>query len=221
MSQSIYSGLKPTKNPDKEMYKGNWNGHNVEFERVFRGYRFSDEECEALCRNEMLEVHGLERDGVKYSVAGCLRESAFAGFSTDFVSVKFKVDHTISYNPEYRFENRRVMKADGAMVTEEVSTPEPKIIESSASSDDEFINNFDPSAFDSLSDEMDAKMVAMLSAPLLPPVIQVQGHGEMPVFIPVFKLLTEELLAEAAARAAKQLEQNPDPYYAKTVTAMA
>ena len=86
---------------------------------------------------------------------------------------------------------------------------------------DEFINNFDPSAFDSLSDEMDAKMVAMLSAPLLPPVIQVQGHGEMPVFIPVFKLLTEELLAEAAARAAKELEQNPDPYYAKTATAMA
>lgn len=211
MSQSIYSGLKPAKNSEKEMYHGIWDGHKVEFERVFRGYRFSDEECEALCRGEMLEVHGLERDGVKYSVAGCLRESSFAGFSTDFVSVKFKVDHTISYNPEYQFANRRIMRSDGSMVAEEVVSPEPKIIESSSSADDEFINNFDPSAFDE-ANEMDAQMVAMLSSPLLPPIIQVQGVNNMPVFIPVFKLLTEELILKAAAAAAQQIE-SPDPYY--------
>ena len=197
MASSIYSSLSPARNSDKETYRGRWCGRDVEFDRVFRGYRFSDEECEALLMNEMIEVHGLERNGVKYSVAGCLQESSFSGFSQDFVSVRFKADHTVSYDPEYSFANRRVTRADGTVIVPEQPAPKPAVYDSTAD-DEAFIASFDPSMMSSEDAEMDARLSAMLEAPVLPQIVQVSAPGEIPRFMPVFALLSEDVLNAAA-----------------------
>lgn len=54
----------------KEKYEGVWNGENVRFTRVWRGRRFTDEECAALCAGETLEVRDLvsQKTGKTYGV---------------------------------------------------------------------------------------------------------------------------------------------------------
>lgn len=101
---------------DTEVYRGIWRGKPVEFERVFRGRRFTEDECRALCNDEMLEIHGFDRGGVKYSVVGSLRETTFTGHATMFTGVSFKVNRTIPYNPEYSFENRVRVRSDGTIM---------------------------------------------------------------------------------------------------------
>lgn len=40
----------------KEKYEGIWNGKDVSFNREWSGHRFTDEECEALCRGETVQI---------------------------------------------------------------------------------------------------------------------------------------------------------------------
>ena len=62
----------------KERYEGTWNGKLVKFVRAFSGRRFSDEECEALCRGETLHLKGLiSKKGSEYDVFGKLQEQTF------------------------------------------------------------------------------------------------------------------------------------------------
>lgn len=54
----------------KEHYEGVWNGESVRFTRVWRGYRFTDAECKALCDGKDIEVKGLvsRKTGKTYGV---------------------------------------------------------------------------------------------------------------------------------------------------------
>lgn len=199
MSGSIYSSLRSRPAVQRDLYRGWWHGRNVEFERVFRGHRFSDGECEALLNGEMLEVHGLERNNVKYSVAGCLVEDRFAGPGSNFV--QFKADHTISYDPEYRFDQRIVQMADG---------PKEPVRARDVASEDEDLTRAMTGVSDDLRD-MEAQMAAMLSAPALPEIKKVSGIGEPPVYMPVIAVMSSAAMTIAAMQAAARA---PEPDFA-------
>lgn len=65
---------------EKEYCEGAWNGKNVKFNRVFRGHRFTDEECEALLAGEEIEVTGLKsKTGSEYGVKGKLSNLEYNG----------------------------------------------------------------------------------------------------------------------------------------------
>lgn len=66
---------------EKEKYEGTWNGKQVKFNREYAGHRFTDEECEALCRGEEIEVLGLvsAKTGNTYGVKGRLSEQEYNG----------------------------------------------------------------------------------------------------------------------------------------------
>lgn len=60
----------------KEKYEGTFNGKKVSFNRDFRGHRFTDEECEALCEGKEIEVLGLvAKSGNTYGVKGRLNDN--------------------------------------------------------------------------------------------------------------------------------------------------
>lgn len=65
----------------KEKYEGMWNGKPVSFNRDFSGHRFTDEECEALCNGDEIEVHGLvsAKTGNTYAVKGKLNNLTYNG----------------------------------------------------------------------------------------------------------------------------------------------
>lgn len=75
-------------NPDR--YEGMWNGKKVAFKREWSGYTFSDEECEALCNGETIEVTAVsKKTGKPFTCKGKLGESTFngkkfIGFQADF-----------------------------------------------------------------------------------------------------------------------------------------
>ena len=53
----------------KEKMNGIWNGKPVSCNRVFRGYRFTDQEVEDLMNENTIEVHNLKaKSGNTYSV---------------------------------------------------------------------------------------------------------------------------------------------------------
>lgn len=196
----------------EEVYKGVWHGRPVQFNRVFRGYRFSDDECEALCRGESLEVHGLERKGVRYSVLGALQESSFEGHALTFSSVRFKSEHTIPYNPEYKFVSKAAQydvpnagekepeELDLDAYAEEVLFDKhaAQADGSSASADEDFINQFDPAHPDGEAGMLNAQLEAMINAPYALPFVKVEDNMERVHFVPVLELLSEEVLLKAA-----------------------
>ena len=69
---------------EKEKYEGIWNGKSVKFTRMWGGHRFTDEECEALCNGDEIEVFGLKsKAGKEYGITGKLSEQSYNGH--DFV----------------------------------------------------------------------------------------------------------------------------------------
>lgn len=66
---------------EKEKFKGIWNGKEVVFNRKWSEHRFTDEECEALCRGEEIEVNGLisKKTGKEYGVVGKLEIQTYNG----------------------------------------------------------------------------------------------------------------------------------------------
>lgn len=51
---------------DKEKYEGTWRGQDISFFREMFGYRFSDDECEALCNGESVTGNFVSKDGAPY-----------------------------------------------------------------------------------------------------------------------------------------------------------
>lgn len=85
-ADTIYSKLKGRSpvavKPDEDVWRGTWNGELIEFDRNFRGHHFSDEECMALCRGDMLEVHNLGgQRGMLYAVRGMLQRMDMGVYS--------------------------------------------------------------------------------------------------------------------------------------------
>lgn len=69
-----------TMSEQKEKYTGNWNGKDVSFNRVWSEHRFTDDECEALCRGEEISIFGLiSKKGTTYGVTGKLAEQTYNG----------------------------------------------------------------------------------------------------------------------------------------------
>lgn len=65
----------------KEKYEGRWKGKTVKFTRTWAGHRFTDEECQALCAGEEIEVRGLisAKTGKEYGVLGKLTKQSYNG----------------------------------------------------------------------------------------------------------------------------------------------
>ena len=64
----------------KEKYSGVWNGSAVRFNRVFRGHRLTDKECERLCAGEEIEIRDLVgKSGKTYGVTGRLANLEYNG----------------------------------------------------------------------------------------------------------------------------------------------
>lgn len=176
---SRYSTLGKHMSQKPEMYSGQWMGKSVQFSREFRGHRFSEEECQALCRGELIEVHGLRRSANSplYGVLGGLVESSFQGTSMTFEELRFKVSDILLHNDSYRFATRTVRYTGSAA---------PKNSSSVGMQDNPMHR------LDAFSDEMESELAAMLAAPELPPVQQVDtvsvatqdGTRKLPIFVP-------------------------------------
>ena len=81
----------------KEKYTGIWDetGEEISFTREFRGYRFSDKECEALLRGEDIEIKNLvsPKTGKKYGIHGKLTPQEYNGYKyIGFESMGFVED---------------------------------------------------------------------------------------------------------------------------------
>lgn len=72
-----------TQYPQKEKYSGVWvkTGKQVNFNRTWGGYRFTDDECEKLLAGLDIEIHGLaKKNGTgTYGVRGRLDEGEYNG----------------------------------------------------------------------------------------------------------------------------------------------
>ena len=69
---------------DSERYGGVWNGRNVSFKRVFRGYSLSDEECEKLLSGAEIPIMGLKSSknpGKTYGIKARLADLSYQGKS--------------------------------------------------------------------------------------------------------------------------------------------
>lgn len=211
---SIYSGLG-VRQKGPEVYRGTWNGHSVAFERVFRGYRFSDEECEALLNGEMLEVHGLRRGDVVYSVTGSLAQSKFAMLTgPGYNIVRFIPDRTISYNPDYDFKTRNVvmLNKSAAQDAQTPSEPENDVQERlskppsdgrlwiASSQEDEQNGAVRPSdvevefTLDETDDtlkEVTSMNDALLSQDETETLLRISDSSELAVYVPILSTLSE------------------------------
>lgn len=203
-SQSIYSGLSASKGAQRDVYEGQWKGKTVRFDRVFRNHRFTDDECKALCNDEMLEIHDLERNGVHYAVVGCLQMQPYLD-TNGMPLARFKADHTISYDPEYTFENRMPRKADGSAIL--VGNKG-----SHQSSSYVFDDDLDPFKLDEEQAQNEAFLSALLQEPIIPRLVKLPGNGDLPVFVPFITLMTEEEIQEVAKRAGA-VPWDGDPWY--------
>ena len=88
---------RPAEVEDK--YTGTWCGQTVSFDRNFRGHRFTDEECEALCKGERIEVHNIQNRNGVYAIQGKLDRNNL-GF---FDNVKFVVIDTVPNRPNFHY----------------------------------------------------------------------------------------------------------------------
>lgn len=65
----------------QEQFSGVWNGRKIRFKREWKGHMLTDEECEALCRGETIQIDGLTgyNSGKSYSALTRLEERTFVG----------------------------------------------------------------------------------------------------------------------------------------------
>lgn len=90
----------------EEMFHGFWHGQEVSFPRVFRGHRFTDEECMGLCFGDTVEVHNLDGKYGKYGVVGRL------GLDNLFGEVRFQTHDSILNNPDYVYHMHKPKEED-------------------------------------------------------------------------------------------------------------
>jgi len=75
----------------KEKYEGTWKGKQVKFSREWSGVRFTDDQCEALLRGEVITFQATSKAGNPYTARGELAEQTFNaedGRKVDFVGFK-------------------------------------------------------------------------------------------------------------------------------------
>lgn len=156
-----------------EQYSGVWtlrdeNGKAVKtkgisFDRVFRGYRFSDDECQALLQGYYVDVNNIEYCGVKYSVRGRLEETISQIETITYSYVRF--------TPVYTLTNRSVRdeKVESAFDVNNENLGDEARLEA---------------AMLEMEDE-DAEFMAMLDAPECPKVVKVSRRNEPAKYVPV------------------------------------
>ena len=189
------SGRKPVH--QKEYFEGYYENKPILFDRVFRGYRFSNEECMALCQGEWLEVHNLQNGLVSYGVKGCLYKDVFASAKSSVPVYIFKVKQSLVNNPNYLFAKRTpyfgpkttessydfTKQVSGDDVVQEEHGKE--LENKSESKKTQFILH--EASLDVFSDEEDSKLAAMVSTMTsLPNVVEVKTNkNNIKVFVPV------------------------------------
>lgn len=178
------SGRRPIH--QKEYYEGYYENQPILFDRMFRGYRFTNEECQALCQGEWLEVHNLQNGMVLYGVRGSLYKDIFASANSSLPIYIFKVKTSLVNNPTYQFSKRKPyfgpnkseISYDYKQQIEQPSEPEkPR--------QTQFILH--EASVDMFSDEEDSKLAAMISAAAeLPKVVDVKvNENNVKIFVPV------------------------------------
>lgn len=233
----MINGVRSVPLSNVPMFEGVWHGKNVRFERIFRGYSLSDEECRALCEGHAIEIHGLERHGVKYAVVGALQESMYQGLKQSFTEIKLKALKTIPYDPEYKFHiveipaplsdsfdsgvectpeflgGRQPLSMDGISVVGMVghAGADGSKFETSTS-DDDFINHFDPAVIEAQEAAEFQQQMEQSVQYGTPQLVSVNAGSDTPRYIAVFKMLTQEQIDAAAAAAAAQ-PLVYDPWY--------
>lgn len=180
----LLEGRKPVH--EKEYYEGYYENQSILFDRVFRGYRFTDEECFALCQGEWLEVHNLQNNGVLYGVCGCLLQDILASFSSVLPVYLFKVKKSLVNNPNYSFAKRTPYFGPN---TESVVTKERKPLESDIVLPEQMQTEFvlHEANIDAFSDEQDSVLAAMIAASVSnSTMVEVQTKDQsVKVFIPM------------------------------------
>lgn len=188
---SRYSQLQGRRELEKkEYYEGVYEGHPIRFNCKFREYKFTLAEFDALCQGEWLEVHNLTNGNIKYGVLGSLEKDMFwkpDGLSSMPVYV-FKVRKSLLNNPDYDFKTRIPYYGPDKNIkngVKQTNRQNDDIMIDSNNTDDE--NRLLKSLLsDSLSNEEDAKLAAMVAAPNLPPIRMVDNtEGSVPVYVPV------------------------------------
>ena len=111
MARSIYStlGKGRTVKPAEEMCRGIWHNKEVEFPRMFRGRRFSDDEVDALLAGECIRIYGICSRHSRYGVLGGLSEKVFSGVTMNFSKVSFEVLETFVQDDFYDFSKRETV----------------------------------------------------------------------------------------------------------------
>ena len=81
---------------EKVYYECNWKGKDIKFNRVFRGHTFTDDECERLANDEIIEIRNLKsKTGSTYGVRGKLENLEFNGYKyVGFNQLGFISDNT-------------------------------------------------------------------------------------------------------------------------------
>lgn len=161
-----------------DTYSGRWMGRDVVFERVFRGHRFTDEECQALCDGELIEIYDLQDEhGLLYGVKGALRESVIQPGKIVFKSFDFLIN-----KPYYDFQTRERVYYDD----------QKRMYQSSVvdlNNDRTPMTDLVTGMLDDISDSEDAKLAAILAGDLTQPKpvleqVEYLVNEKLPVFVP-------------------------------------
>lgn len=105
--QSRYQTLQGRQEvKQKEYFEGFYQDKMILIDRNFRGHRLSDEECQALCMGEWIEIHNLSMNAVAYGVRGKLERDFLTKHPSQMPVYVFKSKMTLNNDPNYRFEDR-------------------------------------------------------------------------------------------------------------------
>lgn len=168
----------------KEYYEGVYKNQPILFDRNFREYRFTDAECAALCNGEWLEVHNLKNGTVFYGVRGRIQEDIFASAKSNIPVYVFKVKTSLVNNPRYNFDKRVPNFGPKSVVSNDQKPTQQNSVTEHMSSKSNIV--FHQALVDEFSTEEDAKLAAMISAPILPEIVEVPtSDGSIPIFVPV------------------------------------
>lgn len=121
MSGTRYTSLgnqKPVK--EKEYYQGVFQNRPIMIDRQFREHRLTDDECQALCNGELIEIHNLHNKGTAYGVRGMLREDLFSRGCFEMPVYVFKATMPVLNKPDYDFSKRNIVKTKDVSGTQSV-----------------------------------------------------------------------------------------------------
>lgn len=188
MNSSRYqslAGRRPVH--QKEYFEGYYQNKPILIDRMFRGHRFSDEECKALCQGEWLELHNLQNGIVLYGVRGCLHQDIFASAKSSIPVYVFKVKTSLVNNPSYRFDDRKpYFGSNQSESAYDYSKTVNHDVESGVKvKKTKFILH--ESSVDAFSDNNDSELAAMVAANMmLPKVVEVKkNENDVKIFVPV------------------------------------